>query len=72
MTKRSDNQKEHARWWRSNFTFGKKQAQDFFDSEEAPVKFDCSVCGDPTYGSYRGAIMSNMCMDCNQNKGDEL
>ena len=63
MAKRTDKQKQHAKWWRSHFTFGTGSA--FPDEEEPRVKFDCSVCGDPTYGSYNGAIISNMCWDCN-------
>ena len=36
----------------------------FGEDAEVPEKFDCTNCGDPTHGSYRGAIMSNMCWAC--------
>jgi len=36
----------------------------FGEDTEAPEKFDCTNCGDPTHGSYHGAIMSNMCWKC--------
>ena len=62
---RTPKQIAQAKRFRENFTFG--TGTDRWENEiqaEIPKKFDCTNCGDPTHGSYRGAIMSNMCWAC--------
>lgn len=64
--------------WNSGFIFGKEQQEnirnrkitgEMFPSEslhEDSIIFDCTVCGDPTMGSYDGALASNTCWECNK------
>ena len=59
---RTPKQIAHSRKFTQRFAFG----VGFKDpkSVEPLEKFDCTNCGDPTHGSYHGAIMSNMCWKC--------
>ena len=67
---RTPKQMAHSKKFTQRFAFGDRSKWDShkrFDSlpEIEPLeKFDCSNCGDPTHGSYQGAIMSNMCWKC--------
>ena len=70
---RTPKQIASAKKWRKNFNFATRtllpikngHKGEFIDDDvKIPQKFDCTNCGDPTHGSYHGAIMSNMCWKC--------
>ena len=61
---RTPKQIAHSKRFREQFRFGAGSRWDNTIQEEIPEKFDCTNCGDPTHGSYSGAIMSNMCWVC--------